>query len=76
VGQIHAWIPWSFIVHHSSIIRMLEQIANKQQNSLPQLSHERLRQAKADIIYLRSILDDEGEMVAQVKAGAVFSAAT
>lgn len=55
---------------------MLEQIANKQQNSLPQLSHERLRQAKADIIYLRSILDDEGEMVAQVKAGAVFSAAT
>lgn len=33
-----------------------------------------LRQAKADIVYLKAILDDEGENIAQVKAGATFAA--
>jgi hypothetical protein len=47
-----------------------------QQNTLPQLSLEGLKQAKADIVYLKSILDDEGMNIAQVRAGAVYSART
>ncbi|WVW84234.1 hypothetical protein I302_106264 [Kwoniella bestiolae CBS 10118] len=46
----------------------------KLQDSLPNLSPENLRQAKADMMYLLTILDGEGGEVAQCKAGAVFSA--
>jgi hypothetical protein len=31
---------------------------------------------QADIVYLKSILDDEGMNIAQVRAGAVYSART
>ncbi|OCF60877.1 hypothetical protein L486_00521 [Kwoniella mangroviensis CBS 10435] len=42
----------------------------KLQTTLSQLGSDDLRQAKADIIYLKSILDDEGADIAQIKAGA------
>ncbi|WVW84235.1 hypothetical protein I302_106265 [Kwoniella bestiolae CBS 10118] len=40
------------------------------QSTLSQLGSDDLRQAKADIVYLKSILDDEGVDIAQIKAGA------
>ncbi|WWD03265.1 hypothetical protein V865_001316 [Kwoniella europaea PYCC6329] len=46
----------------------------KLQDSLPNLSSDNLRQAKADMMYLLTILDGQGEEVAQCKAGAVYSA--
>ncbi|WWD03266.1 hypothetical protein V865_001317 [Kwoniella europaea PYCC6329] len=42
----------------------------KLQSALPQLGSDDLRQAKADIVYLKSILDEEGIDIAQIKAGA------
>ncbi|WWC89074.1 uncharacterized protein L201_003992 [Kwoniella dendrophila CBS 6074] len=42
----------------------------KLQTTLPQLGSDDLRQAKADIVYLRSILEDDDQDIAQIKAGA------
>ncbi|WVQ67371.1 uncharacterized protein L199_005567 [Kwoniella botswanensis] len=42
----------------------------KLQSTLPQLGSDDLRQARADFVYLKSILDDEGVDIAQIKAGA------
>ncbi|WVF71218.1 hypothetical protein IAT40_006018 [Kwoniella sp. CBS 6097] len=46
----------------------------KLESDLPQLGSDDLRQAKADIVYLRTILDGEGKDVAQVHAGATWAA--
>nr|ODN93026.1 hypothetical protein L204_05205 [Cryptococcus depauperatus CBS 7855] len=45
----------------------------KLQDGLPQLGSYDLRQAKADIVYLNTILDDEPD-IAQILAGATWSA--
>ncbi|WWC89073.1 uncharacterized protein L201_003991 [Kwoniella dendrophila CBS 6074] len=44
----------------------------KLQDSLPNLSADKLRQAKADMIYLLTVLNGESGEVAQIKAGEVF----
>ncbi|WWC61933.1 uncharacterized protein I303_104519 [Kwoniella dejecticola CBS 10117] len=46
-----------------------EKMANLQ-STLAQLGSDDLKQAKADIVYLKAILDDEGPDIAQIKAGA------
>ncbi|WWC61934.1 uncharacterized protein I303_104520 [Kwoniella dejecticola CBS 10117] len=46
----------------------------KLQDSLPNLSQSNLRQAKADMMYLLSILGGEDMDAAQSRAGTVFNA--
>ncbi|WWC94494.1 hypothetical protein V866_001340 [Kwoniella sp. B9012] len=62
---------YSHLVESSDKYRevIIEKVG-KLQSTLPQLGSDDLRQAKADIVYLKSILDDEGVDIAQIKAGA------
>ncbi|WVQ99652.1 hypothetical protein IAU59_006791 [Kwoniella sp. CBS 9459] len=46
----------------------------KLEADLPQLGSDDLRQARADIVYLRTILEGEDNNVAQVHAGATWAA--
>nr|XP_019011216.1 uncharacterized protein I206_04528 [Kwoniella pini CBS 10737]OCF49997.1 hypothetical protein I206_04528 [Kwoniella pini CBS 10737] len=52
---------------HREVI--IEKVGNLE-SALAQLGSDDLKQAKADIVYLKAILDDEGEDIAQIKAGA------
>ncbi|WRT66604.1 uncharacterized protein IL334_003563 [Kwoniella shivajii] len=51
---------------------IVEKLSNLQ-STLAQLGSDDLRQAKADIVYLRSVLEDEDTSIAQIKAGAVWA---
>ncbi|KAK8864644.1 hypothetical protein IAR55_001894 [Kwoniella newhampshirensis] len=65
---------YAHLVEDGGLKAVIAQKIAKLQDSLPQLSSSRLRQARADITYLRSILSGEDTMVAQCRAGGVFSA--
>ncbi|WVQ79973.1 hypothetical protein IAT38_002074 [Cryptococcus sp. DSM 104549] len=74
--------PYSLTKSYTHLVEDVEQHREvlteklgKLQAGLPQLGEHDLRQAKADIVYLRSILDGEEPNIAQVRAGAAFSAA-
>ncbi|OCF30678.1 hypothetical protein I316_07642 [Kwoniella heveanensis BCC8398] len=56
---------------HRAVI--LEKLG-KLEADLPQLGSDDLRQAKADIVYLRTILSGEDDSVAQIQAGATWAA--
>ncbi|KAL7422012.1 hypothetical protein Q5752_003785 [Cryptotrichosporon argae] len=44
------------------------------QDTLPQLCADSLRSARAHIVFLRSVLDGEGQAVATARAGGVYAA--
>ncbi|WVR06816.1 hypothetical protein IAU60_003852 [Kwoniella sp. DSM 27419] len=62
------------LVDEPGMERVIAQKIALLQNTLANLSQDALRQARADITYLRSVLQGEEPMIAQCRAGAVFSA--
>ncbi|WWD17047.1 hypothetical protein CI109_101484 [Kwoniella shandongensis] len=65
---------YTHLVEEEGMKAVIAQKIAKLQDSLPQLSHSKLRQARADITYLLSIYQGEDTMIAQCRAGGVFSA--
>ncbi|RSH88991.1 hypothetical protein EHS25_002653 [Saitozyma podzolica] len=55
--------------------KVIKQRMAKLQDRLPQLNDLKLRQARADIVYLRAIVSGEDSSIAQARAGAAYSAA-
>ncbi|OCF30677.1 hypothetical protein I316_07641 [Kwoniella heveanensis BCC8398] len=65
---------YTHLVEEPGMDRVIAQKIALIQNTLPNLSADNLRQARADMMFLRTILEGEGGQVAQVRAGAVYSA--
>ncbi|WVF71217.1 hypothetical protein IAT40_006017 [Kwoniella sp. CBS 6097] len=66
---------YAHLIEEPGMNRVIAQKIALIQNTLPNLSADNLRQARADMMFLLTILDGEGDQVAQVRAGAVYSAA-
>ncbi|WRT66603.1 uncharacterized protein IL334_003562 [Kwoniella shivajii] len=74
VSQYSLSGDYTYLVEEPGMNVVIARKIAKIQDSLPNLSSTNLRQAKADMMYLLTIVNGEGEDIAQCKAGAVFSA--